>query len=167
MRYYLKKLAISGVISTTLFTLLFYFVYAAENAKYGLKTKEADQEKTYAQKTIDDVNAIVIATIEQEIARETESKKIAQAPAIERIVPAPPTSVRTSSSTPKPLDIPLLPPAIEPASITIQNIGSIAIPNIPAPASALSPAAPIRTTAMQAPAPVQPKPAPAPRTTVS
>lgn len=160
MRYYLKKLAISGAVSATLFAGLFYFVYAVENEKYAPKTSSS--EKTYTEETISEVNAVVAQAIEQEVAK--SEAKIARAPVIQKITTAP--SQTTTVTTPIiAFDIPSLPSSLpSSAPITTPVLPTIAIPAIPTPTPAPAP-----RTSVTTPAPVQPKPAPAPapRTTVS
>ncbi|OGD23810.1 hypothetical protein A2Z10_01615 [Candidatus Azambacteria bacterium RBG_16_47_10] len=163
MHYYLKKLAVSGAISATLFALFFYFVYQAESAEYEPQAS-AGSEKIYTEETVNDVNTIVTQTIEQEIAR--NAKKIANMPTIQRISTGSLTQAPTSE-TPQtsPLSIPSLPPAIQPTPIAIPNSDSIAIPTIPAAPPALAPKTAVTIAPVTS---VQQKPkASAPRTTVS
>lgn len=162
MHYFLKKLAISGAISATLFALFFYFVYAVENEKYVPKASAS--EKVYTEETVSEVTAIVAQAIEQEIARET--KKVARAPIIERIT-AMPSQIPTPTTQTTAFDIPSLPSSL-PASapIAIPTLPTIIIPTAPAPAPTPAPRTTITTTPT-APAQPKPAPAPAPRTTVS
>lgn len=157
MKHYLKKLAISGAISATLFAVLFYFVYAVENEKYA--PTAAESEKTYAGETVSEVNTIVVQTIENEIVK--KGSRVAQAPVIQRISATQP-KVFIGSAPTTPLDIPSIPSA-PPAStpITIPALPAITIPTIPSPAPAP------RTTTTTTPTQPKPAPAPAPRTTVS
>lgn len=148
----MKKLAVSGAISATLFALFFYFVYAVENEKYAPKASAS--EKAYTGETASEVNTIVAQAIEQEVAK--SATKVAQAPIIQRVASAP---TPTPSAPALSLDIPTLPSPV-PLSAPL-TIPTITIPTIPT-------AAP-RTTITTTPvASVQPKPAAtAPRTTVS
>lgn len=162
MQYYMKKLAVSGAISATLFALFFYFVYAVENEKYAPKASAS--EKAYTEETASEVNTIVAQAIEQEVAK--SATKIARAPVIQRITAAPASAATPTAPTPSlPFEIPFLSSS---APLTIPSVAPIAIPTAPAPTPAPAPSP--RTTIATTPvAPVQPKPAPAPapRTTVS
>lgn len=166
MRYYLKKLAISGAISATFFAVFFYFVYAVESEKYTPAT--AASEKAYAEETVSEVNSIVAQAIEQEVAK--GGTRVAQAPVIQRITAAPSQALAAPAPTSVAAlpDIPSIPSAFpSSAPITVPSLPTIAIPTIPAPTPAPAPTP--RTTITTTPAPPQPKPAPAPapRTTVS